>query len=99
MRNLWLLLALVALVSGSAFAKHDWTVHPEQTKCKFVSNVRGLVLGTYVITNFSTVPPKSKLYTGIGLFTNLLSRGAKVVCYNPWEGPEVGSDADLPFIY
>jgi len=97
MRRFWLLLALLALVSGSAFAKHDWTAPPEQTKCKFVSNMKGLVLGVTVITNFSTIPPKGKYYPGIGIFTNLISRGAKIVCYNQWEGPEVGMDAEVPY--
>ena len=50
-----------------------------------------------VVTNFATIPPTGKYYPGIALFTNLVSRGAKLVCYNMWEGPEVGMDAELPF--
>ena len=97
MRKIWLLLTLVLLVSGSAFAKHDWTVHPEQLRSKFISSLKGLVLGVTVITNYSTIPPTGIYYSGIDLFTNLVSRGAQIVCYNQWEGPEVGMDAELPF--
>ena len=97
MRKLWLLFVLLALVSGSAFASHDWTVHPEQLKSKFVSTMKGLVLGVTVVTNFSTIPPTGIYHPGIDLFLDLINRGAQIVCYNQWEGPEVGMDAEVPF--
>lgn len=91
------MLLFAAFCASFAQAKHDWCVHPEQAKCKFVSNMKGWVVGMTVVTNFSTLPPKGKFYPGIDLFTNLISRGAKIVCYNAWEDPNVGTDADLPF--
>ena len=91
------MLLFAAFLASSAQAKHDWTVHPEQLKSKFVSNLRGWVTGTTVVTNSSTIPPTGIYYPGIGVFTNLVRQGAKFVCYNKWEGPEVGTDADLPF--
>jgi len=91
------MLLFAALCAATAQAKHDWTVHPEQVKCKFTSNLKGWVLGMTVITNFNTIPPKGVYYPGIKQFTNLVARGAKLVCYNMWEGPEVGMDAELPF--
>ena len=97
MRRFALMLIFAALCAATAQAKHDWTVHPEQVKCKFTSNLKGWVVGMTVITNFATIPPSGIYYPGIGLFTNLVSRGAKLVCYNQWEGPEVGMDAELPF--
>ena len=97
MRNLLLCLLFAAFCAANAQAKHDWTVHPEQTKSKFVSNLKGWVVGLTVVTNFNTIPPSGIYYPGIKQFTNLVSRGAKFVCYNMWEGPEVGMDAELPF--
>ena len=91
------MLIFAALCAANAQAKHDWTVHPEQVKCKFTSNLKGWVVGMTVITNFTTIPPKGVYYPGIKIFTNLVARGAKLVCYNMWEGPEVGIDAELPF--
>ena len=91
------MLLFAAFIASSAQAKHDWTVHPEQAKSKFVSNIKGWVVGMTVVTNFNTIPPSGIYYPGIKLFTNLVSRGAKLVCYNMWEGPEVGMDAELPF--
>lgn len=91
------MLLFAAFIASSAQAKHDWTVHPEQTQSKFVSNLKSWVLGTTIVTNFNTIPPSGIYYPGIKLFTNLVSRGAKLVCYNMWEGPEVGMDAELPF--
>ena len=97
MRRFALMLIFAALCAANAQAKHDWTVHPEQVKCKFTSNLKGWVVGMTVITNFTTIPPKGVYYPGIKIFTNLVARGAKLVCYNMWEGPEVGMDAELPF--
>lgn len=91
------MLLFAAFIASSAQAKHDWTVHPEQTQSKFVSNLKGWVVGMTVVTNFNTIPPSGIYYPGIKLFTNLVSRGAKLTCYNMWEGPEVGMDAELPF--
>ena len=56
------MLLFAALCAATAQAKHDWTVHPEQVKCKFTSNLKGWVLGMTVITNFNTIPPKGVYY-------------------------------------